>query len=67
MALLTVAEAAARLDRSERTIRDALTSGSMAGRKLGRDWFVEEDEVDRYGRENRGKPGRKPAARPASA
>lgn len=64
---LTVHEVAVRLNLSDRTVRDALASGSMAGDKVGRDWIVEQGEADRYGRENRGRPGRKPSVRPASA
>ena len=65
MTLLTVAETAARLGRSERTVRDQLAAGVMRGQKVGRDWIVELAEVDRYRRDHLGRPG--PKAAPATA
>lgn len=61
MTLLTVSEAAGRLARTERTIRDQLAKGALRGQKIGRDWLVELAEVDRYQRENLGRPGPKAA------
>jgi excisionase family DNA binding protein len=50
---LTVEEAAALLHVSERTVYDALRSGRMEGKKVGRAWRVKRAWVEAFGRPNR--------------
>ncbi len=51
--LRTLAEAATMLDTSPDNLRGAIARGSLAAVKLGRDWFVDAGEVERYRTENR--------------
>jgi excisionase family DNA binding protein len=46
--MLTVAQAAKRLERSPRRVRALLESGQLKGRKVGRDWVVSEAAVRAY-------------------
>ena len=69
VALITLKEAARRVERSEITLRSAIRRGKMVAHKYGRDWLVEESEVRYYeltslGRVGwpKGRPRRKPAA-----
>jgi excisionase family DNA binding protein len=55
---MTVQEAARALDLSERTVRLQIANGRLIAVKHGRDWWIEDAEVERYRRENRGRPGR---------
>jgi excisionase family DNA binding protein len=50
---MTLSEAAALLGVTAANLRAAIKRGSLAARKLGRDWIVDPAEVERYGRENR--------------
>jgi excisionase family DNA binding protein len=43
--LMSTAEAAGRLGRSERTLRRWILEGRLPGQKVGRDWVVEESAV----------------------
>lgn len=57
--MLTTAEAAERLGfKSKRSISLLCRQGIIKGEKRGRDWFVSEDEIERYRKE------RRPAHRP---
>jgi excisionase family DNA binding protein len=58
--LLTLAQAAERLGRSVNTLREQIRRGRLHAQKIGRDWLVEEAEVERYRRENLGRAGRPP-------
>lgn len=53
MKMLTLAEAAARLGVDPSTLRHQIRNGRFSATKLGRDWLVEEREVERYARESR--------------
>lgn len=48
VALITLKEAARRLELSDITLRSAIRRGRMTARKMGRDWLVEESEVRYY-------------------
>lgn len=50
---MTLKEAAERLGVSPSTLRWQIRNGKLKARKLGRDWWVTPNEVERYGRENR--------------
>lgn len=50
---LTVPELATRLQRSSSTIHTQIKLGTLAARKIGRDWFIEVREAERYEREHR--------------
>ena len=52
---LTLPEAAQRLSTSSANLRQAIARGSLRAEKIGRDWWVEASEVERFGRENRRK------------
>ncbi|HEY7270364.1 MAG TPA: helix-turn-helix domain-containing protein [Dehalococcoidia bacterium] len=45
--MLTVAEAARRLHRSEEQVRRNLRSGKLRGQRIGNQWFVEDGQSDR--------------------
>lgn len=57
--MLTLTEAAARLHLDPSSLRHQIRNGKLRARKVGPVWTVSEREVDRYGRENRGKLGPK--------
>lgn len=59
-ALLTTGQAADRLGVSERAVRKLIESGTLPARRMGANWFIHPDDLDRP--EVRGrKPGRPPA------
>jgi excisionase family DNA binding protein len=49
--LISVVEASKQLAIGEETLRRGLRSGRVKGQKLGRDWFLSLDEVDRLAAE----------------
>lgn len=51
--VLTLAEAAKRLDLSPETLRWQVRNGKLRARKVGPIWTVSEREVERYAKENR--------------
>lgn len=53
MTLITLKEAAAQLGTSPDNLRARIARGTLKARKMGRDWFVEQREVDRYAAQNR--------------
>ena len=56
MALLTVAQAAARLDVSTRRVRALIAAGRLPAEKLGRDWLIEETSLARVSDRKPGPP-----------
>jgi excisionase family DNA binding protein len=56
MALLTLARAAQALGISAATLRVQVHRGKLGARKYGRDWLVDEAEVERYRVESRKGP-----------
>jgi excisionase family DNA binding protein len=50
---MTLKEAATQLGLDPATLRQAIARGSLKARKLGRDWIVEPQEVERYRAEHR--------------
>src|SRR5215831_10999710 len=60
MKLITTEEAAARLGVTKRRVQAMIRSGRLLAEKMGRDWFIKEEDLalvaDR-------KPGRPPAAK----
>ena len=50
---LTLREAADYLDGNPDVLRRQIHRGKLAARKVGRDWTVRLEEVQRYSRENR--------------
>lgn len=55
---MTTTEAAAALDVTRAWLWQLIKRGVIAAEKRGRDWWIEQEEVERYRRE------RKPAHRP---
>lgn len=51
--MMTLSEAAQRLDLAPVTLRIQIAKGVLAARKIGPMWVVEEEEVARYEREHR--------------
>ena len=51
--MMTLAQAAERLRVQPGTLRVQIAKGKLKAKKMGRDWFVSEREVERYARENR--------------
>jgi excisionase family DNA binding protein len=51
--LLTLRESAARLGLAPDTLRAQVHRGRFTAQKVGRDWLVDEGEVERYARETR--------------
>lgn len=49
--LIPIAVAAKHTEKNEPFIRRGVKSGAIRGRKLGRDWFVDADEVQRLAAE----------------
>jgi excisionase family DNA binding protein len=58
--VLTLVEAGERIGVSPHTLRRSAEAGTLHADKKGKTWLVTADELDRYARENKGKPGRKP-------
>lgn len=50
---MTLKQAAALLGVTPDNLRQSIARGSLQATKLGRDWFVTEDEVERYRAEHR--------------
>lgn len=50
--MLTTNQAAEVLDIRPATLRKQIRAGRIKAVKMGRDWFVEPEEVDRYRREH---------------
>jgi excisionase family DNA binding protein len=50
---MTLKQAADKLGTSPDNLRGAIRRKALKAEKIGRDWFVSPDEVERYGRENR--------------
>ncbi len=51
--MLTLTEAAKALGLAPATLRQQIKNGRLAARKVSRDWYVTEAEVDRYRRESK--------------
>jgi excisionase family DNA binding protein len=51
MVLLTTKEAAIRLGIRSTSVVRAIQRGKLKAQKRGRDYFIEEQEIDRYGKE----------------
>jgi excisionase family DNA binding protein len=51
--MMTLAEAADRLGLHPSTLRHQIRRGAISAEKIGRDWMVSADEIERYRRENR--------------
>lgn len=63
---LTVPQAATLLGLKPRSVRKFIERGMIKGEKRGRDWFISQEEVDRYNRERR-KPGPQPGRKQSEA
>ncbi len=63
MKLLTTPAAAARLGVSVTRVQQMIVAGQLPAEKMGRDYFIKEDDLKLV--ENR-KPGRPPHAKPAA-
>lgn len=50
---LTTAQAGERLGILKRSVSLLCRRGDIAGEKLGRDWLIDAEEVERYARERR--------------
>lgn len=62
--LISTSAAAKELECTDSWVRRLLREGVLRGRRMGRDWFAEEDSVKKY--KSLGlKPGPKPAAEKA--
>lgn len=59
---LTLPQAAELLRLTPDTLRQQIHKGRLQATKLGRDWLVTRDELDRYTEEHLGKRGRRPKA-----
>lgn len=57
--MLTLAQAAELLGVSHNTLRHQANTGRLRAVKIGRDWLVEEAEVERYRAQSLGRPGRR--------
>ena len=57
---VTVTEAAERLNLSPRTLQEQIARGRLKATRHGPIWWITEAEVERYRRESKGKPGRRP-------
>lgn len=56
--MLTTKESAAELNIQPRSVKKLCQRGILKAEKIGRDWLIEEEEVERY------QAQRKPAGRP---
>ena len=56
---MTLKEAAERLGVHHAALRNQARKGVLRAFKMGRDWLVTEEEVERYRREHLGKRGRR--------
>jgi len=57
--VLSLQQAGQRIGRSPHTLRRAAERGTLQATKIGKTWLTTAREVDRYARENMGRPGRK--------
>jgi excisionase family DNA binding protein len=53
---MTLKEAAVQLGVTPDNLRQSIARGVLKAEKIGRDWHVEQKEVQRYLRENRRQP-----------
>lgn len=60
---MTLAEVAQELGVTAASLRHQIANGSLRATKRGRDWWVTRGEVERYRRDNLGRPGRRSATR----
>jgi excisionase family DNA binding protein len=60
--VLTLKQAAERIGVSVSTLRMQAERGTLDAILMGRTWVVTLPEIERYERENKGRPGRKPTA-----
>lgn len=51
--LLTVADAAVRLDRSTEQVRRYLREGRLSGRRIGGQWFIDQQALQTFGEQKR--------------
>jgi len=49
----TLSEAARTLGLSPSTLRHQIANGRLRARKVSRDWYVTDEEIERYRREHR--------------
>lgn len=54
--LITIKEYAKKVGRAEVTVRERIKKGDINGKKIGRDWLIEENEI--YPRDKRIKSGK---------
>jgi hypothetical protein len=54
--LLTVTDAAIRLDRSTEQVRRYLREGRLTGRRIGGQWFIEQSALAAFGKSLREEP-----------
>lgn len=59
MRRMNLREAAGKLGVQAATLRQQIANKRLRARKMGRDWYVTEEELARYQREIRGRPGPK--------
>jgi len=52
--LLTVDQAAKRLGRSTEQVRRYLREGKLRGRRIGNQWFIDEDALEQFGKPRKG-------------
>lgn len=60
---MTLRQAAEALGVSADSLRNQIHNGRLRARKVGPVWTISERELERYRRESRGQPGRRPARR----
>lgn len=58
--VLSLLQAAERLDLSVRTLREQARKGVLRANKVGTMYLVKATEVERYRREHKGQPGPRP-------
>ncbi len=58
--MFTIREAAKRLERDRTTLFRQIQSGAIKADNESGVWLITSQELERYARENKGKPGRKP-------
>ena len=51
--MLSTTEAAKSLGLSPATLRQQIKNGKLAARRLGRDWYIAPEEVERYRKESK--------------
>ncbi len=58
--VLTVHDVAERLGLDRTTLARQIRRGALKAEKSGKTWLITAEEMERYRREHKGKPGRKP-------